>query len=506
VTVTAAETPQEQFTGDGTTTAFTVTNFDVLDFEYIRVWVWDNTAANDGVEQHRHVDYRVSGTLAAPVITFNAAPTNAYTITAERHTPLRQLIDYQANVPFLMDTHERGFDYLTHILAEINFRLGRVYNADIEFGPFDETGPWSGRYFHEVFPAAITGPIASSEYPFSEVKWDEAGSQWLAKTGGYSGNAREFNGCGLVDPWRVVLMFRARIDTAATDVDFRFLMPSDKCTSYACCFGAGGYERPGSGGGDTGSDGSAGPATADPTTGVAITIPGTPNWTPVRRCGDDTATGEYVESGNIPIVGTYWVRDGECFYVNPFDTGTLNQATSPGTEIATAQTSITGCTDANCVITANDCDAGVGKCTSVNWIAWVAGGDWCSDGPEPDRSYTIVGWTNNLIGVGGACAACDAKVDDTWDGKFEAKNVAVCEWLGEDANGDKSYNGKSMGVSTKIKFNSGTPDFTLTVDCFESPSAGHVSWVGAKAYGRTPGGVYTRTGGCAATPATITVA
>ena len=516
MTVSVAETPHQQWTGDGTATAFSVTAFDVLSFDFIEVYVWDLVATS--VEPSRaHVDYAISGTLAAPVITFDVAPANTYIVTAFRNTAIIQRTDYRPKVPFLAETHERPFDKLTNIFAEMNFLIGRAFAVEAGLCSLVSNVPCRGKAFNHVFPAAITGPMASSEYPFSEVIWDEDGRQWIAKSGGRSGDAREFNGCALIDPWRVVQMFGLRISGAST-VQYRF-PPPGPCGAYACCFGAGGPAVPGSAPSDgAGGGGSTGGTTTDPTdppAGTAFTIPGDPNWVPVRRCGDDTATGEYVEAGNITIVGTYFIRDGECLYLNPFDTAILNQATAPGTEIATVQTAIDNCADANCGISAGDCDAGPGKCTSVNWPAWVGGGAWCSDGPEPKRTYTIAGFSNTMFAMVGDCAdpstGCDAKTTDEWDGTFNAINGIPCNWeaLIGGVNGEKSHNSKALGIATDVTFNSGAPSWSLTVSCFKSPSSGHDSWVGTKAYGRTPGGVYTRTsgsaGGCALTPATVTL-
>ena len=516
MTIAVAETPHQQWTGDGTTTAFSVTAFDVLSFEYIDVYVWDLVATSVAAER-RHVDYQISGALTAPVITFATAPTNTYIVTAHRKTPIRQRTDYRQAVKFLADTHERPFDRLTNILAEIDFLKGRAFIADVGIQSQNSslTFPGGGEYFNCIFMSVITGPPTGVVYPFSEVIWDEAGRQWIIKSGGRSGSVIEWNGCALVDTHRVVMTLALRCAASLTaDSEYRFLAPGS-CASYACCFGFGGLAVPGSTPSDgTGGGGSTGGTTTDPTDppdGTGVTIPGDPNWVPVRRCGDDTATGEYVEAGNITIVGTYFIRDGECLYANPFDTAILNQATAPGTEIATVQTAIDNCADANCGISAGDCDAGPGKCTSVNWPAWVGGGAWCSDGPEPKRTYTIAGFSNTMFAMVGDCAdpstGCDAKTTDEWDGTFNAINGIPCNWeaLIGGVNGEKSHNSKALGIATDVTFNSGAPSWSLTVSCFKSPSSGHDSWVGTKAYGRTPGGVYTRTGGCASTPATVTL-
>ena len=518
MTIAVAETPHQQWTGDGTTTAFSVTAFDVLSFEYIDVYVWDLAATSVAAER-RHVDYQISGALTAPVITFATAPTNTYIVTAHRKTPIRQRTDYRQAVKFLADTHERPFDRLTNILAEIDFLKGRAFIADVGIQSQNSslTFPGGGEYFNCIFMSVITGPPTGVVYPFSEVIWDEAGRQWIIKSGGRSGSVIEWNGCALIDTHRVVMTLALRCAASLTaDSEYRFLAPGS-CASYACCFGFGGLAVPGmrEAGRPARPGGSTGGPTTDPTDppdGTDVTIPGDPNWTPVRRCGDDTATGEYVKSTNITIVGTYFIQDGECFYVNPFDASILNQATAPGTEIATVQTSITGCADAtNCGISSDDCASG--DCTSESWDIWADGGAWCGSGPEPNRSYTISGFSDTMFAMTGSCdTGCTAKSDAKWDGVLTANEHSgpVSSWLAITGNPpadvSKSHNGRALGLSTKVVHS--CDKWTLTIAC-STGSGGFNSWVGTKAYGRTPGGVYTRTGGgaggCALTPATVTL-
>lgn len=491
--ISAAETPHQQWTANGTTTVFNVTGFDVLDLSYIDVYVWD-LAATSVTQSRRHVDYVISGTLAAPVITFGTAPANTYIVTAHRNTPVRQRTDYQANVPFLMDTHERPLDRLTHIFAELNFQLGRTASHDPGILSITNSRyPIAGNYRHDIFPAAITGAGSGSPktYPFAEVRWDEAGLQWLTKSGGHSGTAIEFNGCATVGQWRIVVMHELRLLAVDNNLEFRFPHPGP-CTSYQCCFGMGGFPEPG-GPSQDGSGGTLGTGspTADPTatSGETISVPGDPNWVPVRRCGDDTATGEYVKSTNIPVVGTFFLKDGECLYLNPFDTGTLNQATAPGTEIATAQTSVTSCSDADCGIPAS-C-----PCDQTNWDTWIASTHTCATDQNFVKRYKISGYANTFFTT--STCSCTAETGDPhWNGEFTAQDGETpCHWLADiTAQDSHQTNGKTTTLDTRVQRTDGTK-WEVIIGC-GLPLSTDTIWKGEKTYGGTPAGRYTRTAGC----------
>ncbi len=115
-----ATTTKEQFSGDGSTKAFSA-SFLIFEDSDIEVFV-------DATKQTLGTDYTVSGAGAPPgfTVTFTTAPASGTTVTIKRALPLTQLVDYLANDPFPAETHEQALDRLTMIAQQLSERLDRA--------------------------------------------------------------------------------------------------------------------------------------------------------------------------------------------------------------------------------------------------------------------------------------------------------------------------------------------------------------------------------------------
>jgi hypothetical protein len=123
----AKTTSRAQYTGDGSTVAFSFPYrfFADTDLEvYLTV---------SGVEtlQTLTTHYTVSnaGDETGGTVTFLTAPASGATVTILRVLPLTQSVDYQANDPFPPETHEQALDRLTLQGQQLSERQGRALIA-----------------------------------------------------------------------------------------------------------------------------------------------------------------------------------------------------------------------------------------------------------------------------------------------------------------------------------------------------------------------------------------
>ena len=231
-------------------------------------------------------------------------------------------------------------------------------------------------------------------------------------------------------------------------IGYRFLAMGP-CVTQQCCFGGGGPHPPGGG-------------------------VGVPVWIPVRRCGDDTQTGAYVQWSNINTLGRYFLLNEECVYVDPFDAAAITQATAPGTEITAHSGVVANCADALC--------AGP-VCTS----------------PVGSAVYKIDNYTpGSFFNVSG-CSSPDSSGRTEWLGTFPWRS-GNCIWH-EDENGLVYRIQGCRFDSGSLSWQTGSGGYwDLTLDLVSSIINYH------KAYGPTPAGRYTRqAGSCSPTPTTIDI-
>lgn len=118
-------TSRADYTGNGSTTAFTVP-FYFLDSTHIQVL---RTQLSTGVVTTLALttDYTVAGAgvAAGGTITCLVAPTTDQKISILRNVPLTQLIHYVPNDPFPAATHEQALDQLTMGMQQLNEAVGR---------------------------------------------------------------------------------------------------------------------------------------------------------------------------------------------------------------------------------------------------------------------------------------------------------------------------------------------------------------------------------------------
>jgi hypothetical protein len=119
---------RSQYTGDGTTVAF---SFPYRFFASIDLEVYLTTAAGVETLQTLTTDYTVSntGTEDGGTVTFLTAPATGVTVTILRVLPLTQAVDYQANDSFPAETHEGALDRLTLQAQQLSEKQGRALIA-----------------------------------------------------------------------------------------------------------------------------------------------------------------------------------------------------------------------------------------------------------------------------------------------------------------------------------------------------------------------------------------
>lgn len=87
-----------------------------------------------------------------------------------------------------------------------------------------------------------------------------------------------------------------------------------------------------------------------------------------------------------------------------------------------------------------------------------------------------------------------------WNGHFRSTPFSPCEYL---VNSGQSIGGKELDTQTTLEISGGVWRLRILMDGIIADN--YVLWQGTKGFGTTAAGVYTRTGGCAAAPATLTI-
>ncbi|HTV48051.1 MAG TPA: hypothetical protein VMG59_06365 [Phycisphaerae bacterium] len=134
---------------------------------------------------------------------------------------------------------------------------------------------------------------------------------------------------------------------------------------------------------------------------------------------------------------------------------------------------------------------------------------------NPPSSVAIVGYYDGMIDLS-SCTGLYDKIssDCVWDGTFQAFDPSACLWTNAQCfNGDPcwdcSISGKRMwpldppGLSQVYYVSPGLWELQISIQ--NGASTGTIVWQGQNSSGYASG-VYTKTGGCAAGPATLTIA
>lgn len=118
-------TSRADYTGNGSTTAFTVP-FYFLDNTHVQVF---STVIATGVTTTLVLgtDYTLTGAGVSTggTVTTTVAPTTSQKLSVLRNVPLSQLIHYVPNDPFPAATHEQALDQLTMEVQQVNETLAR---------------------------------------------------------------------------------------------------------------------------------------------------------------------------------------------------------------------------------------------------------------------------------------------------------------------------------------------------------------------------------------------
>jgi hypothetical protein len=120
----SSTTAKVSYSGNGSTTAFTVSFYFLLTSD-LKVTL----RKADGTEVVKTIstDYTVTGAgvSSGGTVTMGTAPASGETLVIQRNVPLTQLVDYQPNDPFPANTHEQALDKLTMEIQQLNEALAR---------------------------------------------------------------------------------------------------------------------------------------------------------------------------------------------------------------------------------------------------------------------------------------------------------------------------------------------------------------------------------------------
>lgn len=121
----ASTTSRADYTGNGSTTAFTVP-FYFLDNSHVTVYL-TVIATGATTTLTLGTDYTLTGAgvSSGGTVTTTVAPTSAQKLSVLRNVPLTQLIHYVPNDPFPAATHEQALDQLTMEVQQANETLAR---------------------------------------------------------------------------------------------------------------------------------------------------------------------------------------------------------------------------------------------------------------------------------------------------------------------------------------------------------------------------------------------
>lgn len=221
---------------------------------------------------------------------------------------------------------------------------------------------------------------------------------------------------------------------------------------------------------------------------------------------------QYVTAEWLLANGQFFKKNGVCYYVDTGEAAAVDEVElfdTDGIELFDS---------------CEDCEAGSsGSSSSEPPPSSGSSGSEPSGGSEPPSSsepppvpdvcvnddhpasVEISGYTDGLIAASTACPSCDASADPAWDGVFDTKG-ASCNW---NSSGNNSIDGKiliSGGTNTSVRLLTGDRwEMTITSGLDGGGGTIQTLWTGEKTTGSGPAGVYTRTGGLASSPATLTV-
>jgi len=133
----------------------------------------------------------------------------------------------------------------------------------------------------------------------------------------------------------------------------------------------------------------------------------------------------------------------------------------------------------------------------------------CADCPDAVDAYglQIFGWTSTTVDPSGCGTCFTASSGDEWDGTFPSDQYAEaeCKWSAV-ADGTLKVNGKRLSYTNTHIVSTGSLH-TLSIRCATQDDGGGSQvdlWTGTRS-GTGPCGIYTRTSGCSAGPATLRV-
>lgn len=136
----SSETSKVQYSGDGSTTAFTVNFFFIEDGDLEVVLT---SAAGVNTVQTITTEYTLTGAgdQSGGTCTMVTAPATGEKLTIRRKVPITQTVDYVENDPFPADTHERALDKLTMIAQEQSEEIGRSIKFSVSSTSTDVVMP-----------------------------------------------------------------------------------------------------------------------------------------------------------------------------------------------------------------------------------------------------------------------------------------------------------------------------------------------------------------------------
>lgn len=122
----ASETSRVSYSGDGSTTVFSVP-FYFLNNADLKVYLRVNATGVETLQTiTTHYSVTGAGVLAGGSVTMVTAPATGQTLVIYRDPSLTQQTDYVGNDPFPAETHERALDKLTMLVQRLSSRFSRA--------------------------------------------------------------------------------------------------------------------------------------------------------------------------------------------------------------------------------------------------------------------------------------------------------------------------------------------------------------------------------------------
>lgn len=120
-----SQTSRADYTGNGSTTVFTVPFYFLANSHVLVIRTVIATGAATTLSEGADYSLTGAGVSSGGTVTTTSAPTSLQKISILRNVPLTQLVDYVENDPFPAASHEKALDQLTMEIQQVNESMSR---------------------------------------------------------------------------------------------------------------------------------------------------------------------------------------------------------------------------------------------------------------------------------------------------------------------------------------------------------------------------------------------